>query len=240
MPGKSFFVSVNMASSIDGKIATKRRGPVKLGSSYDSRRMEEIRAKADAVLIGARTFLAHPYVLGIRNKKLLKGRTRRACSEQPITVVVSSNADFPQTPFEKGLLFGEKKINARSSYQNTRERWLICGKNAAKARIDRLKKSGVRVFVVNAARPSAKNILSILKKQGVKRLLLEGGGELNASFFEKNLVDRIYLTLCPILLGGRDAPSIFEGNGFPMGKFSKYHLKKCQRIHDELYLIFDR
>ncbi|MGZ3742201.1 MAG: dihydrofolate reductase family protein, partial [Bdellovibrionota bacterium] len=46
-------VSVNMAMSMDGKIATKARGPMKLGSEYDSRRMSEIRSHHDAVINGS-------------------------------------------------------------------------------------------------------------------------------------------------------------------------------------------
>ena len=57
---KKIFVTLNMASTIDGKIAPARRGFVKLGSAYDSQRMGEIRAEADCVVMGARTFLAYP------------------------------------------------------------------------------------------------------------------------------------------------------------------------------------
>ena len=53
------------------------------------------------------------------------------------------------------------------------------------------------------------------KYWGVKRLLCEGGGELNDALFRAGVVDELHLTICPKLFGGRRAPTMADGIGFP-------------------------
>jgi 2,5-diamino-6-(ribosylamino)-4(3H)-pyrimidinone 5'-phosphate reductase len=218
-------VSVNMAASIDGKIATAARGPVALGSPYDRRRMGEIRAAHDAIIMGAATFEAHPYLLDVKSKKLQKARMKAGKTRQPATIIISSRLRFPKgTPFEK---------DARA------ERWIFCGKKAPESRISQLRSEGIHIVQIQKLRPEPEDILGILEKVGYEKILLEGGGELNASFFERDLVDRIYLTFCPILIGGKDAPTIFEGKGFK-SQFLRWKIEESRRIGQELYLTFAR
>lgn len=230
--------SINMASSIDGKIATDKRGAVKLGSNFDTQRMREIRGEHDAIVMGAGTFAVHPYVLEINDKKICKKRRQRGFTHEPATVIISTKLNFPShTPFEKYLNQDRSELPTR--------RIIICGNGAPQNRIRRLTKSGVEVIQLKGAQVGAKSIAGVLKKCGFKRVLLEGGGELNASFLEAKLVKKIYLTLCPILIGGRGSPTIFEGKGFsmvgaPKGRFPKFRLKECRRVKNELYLIFTR
>jgi riboflavin-specific deaminase-like protein len=207
------FVSINMAMSIDGKIATKARGPIKLGSAYDSRRMAQIRAAHDVVINGASTFKAYPFPL-----------TSKGAKRQPVSAIVSSRLDIPRgTPWEKA-----KNI----------ERWVFCGKRAAKRTIESLREAGVVVVQSRGERPSPQEILSAFRRAGKKKILVEGGGEFNASFLEKGLVNQIHLTLVPKLVGGKESPTWCEGKGFPRGKFPRFKLKECRNIKGELYLTY--
>jgi riboflavin-specific deaminase-like protein len=219
-------VSVNMAMSLDGKIATKARGPVKLGSAYDSRRMSEIRALHDAVINGSSTFKAYPYPLHVQGKDLLAERRGRGQSQQPISAVVSSLLLLPRkTPWE---------------LESSTERWVFCGKAASEARERSLEKTGVRVVRTRTPRPHPKEILKAFEAAGAKRVLLEGGGEFNASFLELGLVDRIHLTVTPLLIGGKDSPTWCEGAGFAKGKFPRFRLAELHQEGDELYLTYER
>lgn len=209
------FVSINMAMSMDGKIATKSRGPMKLGSAYDSRRMAQIRAVHDVVINGASTFKAYPFPL-----------TAKGAKRQPLSAIVSSRLDIPRgTPWEKAT---------------TIERWVFCGKKAPKRIIESLREAGVVVVQSRSERPSPKEILSAFARAGKKRVLLEGGGEFNASFLEEGLVSQIHLTLVPKLVGGSESPTWCEGVGFPLGKFPRFKLKECRNVKGELYLTYRR
>lgn len=217
---------MNMASSIDGKIATSARGPIKFTSKVDSRRMAEIRAEHDLVINGASTFRAFPFPLMVKEKDLVRERLGLGHSAEPISAMVSSDLRVPMgSAWEKA---------------HAQERWAFCGSKAPKSKVIALERAGVRVFKSLRSRPSAIEMMQRFRKEGIERVLLEGGGEFNASFFEKGLVDRIYLTLAPVLIGGAESPSFFEGIGFKKGKFPRYRLIECKNIRGELYLTYDK
>lgn len=219
-------VSINMAMSMDGKIATKERGPVKLGSELDSRRMAEIRAEHDAVINGAATFRAHPEPLVVVGEDLLTARKAVGRRAQPISAVVSSRLEIPfGTPWEKA-----REI----------ERWIFCGNFAPAEARKALEAAGVKVWQTKHARPAPLEIMTALKGAGVKDLLLEGGGEFNAAFLEKGLVDRIFLTMVPVLVGGAEAPTWCEGHGFAMGAFPRFRLAQVRNEAGELFLEYAR
>ncbi|HTD68295.1 MAG TPA: dihydrofolate reductase family protein, partial [Candidatus Limnocylindria bacterium] len=77
------------------------------------------------------------------------------------------------------------------------------------------------------------------KEWNVRRLLCEGGGELNGALFRADLVDEVYLTLCPKIFGSREAPTMADGIGVgSLGEAIPLKLKSSQRIGDELFLIY--
>ncbi len=216
-------VSINMAMSMDGKIATKARGPMKLGTELDSKRMSEIRAEHDAVINGAGTFRVYPVPLRVKDPALVKKRVRRGMRAQPISAVVSSGLKIPRhSPWEKATDF---------------ERWIFCGRQASRVAARSLEKSGVRVIRGKALSPRPREILRAFRKAGVRRILLEGGGEFNASFLEAGLVDTIHLTLTPCVIGGRESPTWCEGKGFPR-LFPRFHLVECRVKGNEIYLTY--
>lgn len=219
-------ISINMAMSMDGKIATKARGPVKLGSDYDSRRMAEIRAEHQAVINGASTFAAYPKPLSVEGDDLLFQRRAKGWPDQPISAVVSSQLKIPRgTPWEKAKGF---------------DRWIFCGKDASVKLQKSLELMGVKVIRGRAARPQPQEIIKAFAKAGAEKVLLEGGGEFNASFLEQGLVDQIFLTVVPILVGGSESPTWCEGKGFLKGKFPRFQLVECRNVDGELYLHYRR
>ena len=79
------------------------------------------------------------------------------------------------------------------------------------------------------------------RKWKVKRLLCEGGGELNDALFRAGLVDELHLTVCPMIFGGRTAPTIADGLGAGrLAKASRFELKSAKRRGDELFLVYAR
>ena len=212
-----------MSMSIDGKIATKRRGPIKFTSQADSRRMAEIRADQDMVINGAATFRAFPFPLHVKGADLIARRLGEGLPEQPVSAVVSSKADIPR----------------RTAWERAKtERWLFCGKKSPAKTVASLQDSGIFVVKSRLERPSPKEVLAACKRAGKNRLLLEGGGEFNASFLELGLVDQIHLTVAPILIGGKESPTWCEGRG--LTHFAHFRLESCENVGGELYLTYLR
>src|SRR5262249_4043744 len=77
------------------------------------------------------------------------------------------------------------------------------------------------------------------EKWRVKKILCEGGGELNTALFRQDLVDEIYLTLCPLIFGGRGAPTLADGIGISrLEEAARLRIKSLKRIGQELFLVY--
>ncbi|MCO5141653.1 MAG: dihydrofolate reductase family protein [Oligoflexia bacterium] len=217
-------ISINMSMSLDGKIATKARKAAKFSSEYDTRRMAEIRAEHDMVLNGMGTFLVHPYVLRVNEPSFVEKRVANGLSEQPISALTSSTLEIPE---------GSKWEQDQSGV----ERWAFTGKNHSALVAERLEKSGIRIIKLPSERPGPQEISTYAHQEGVKNILLEGGGILNASFLEADLVDRIYLTMVPVIIGGDSAPTWVEGKGFE-APYPHFVLDNYEERGGEFYFVF--
>jgi riboflavin biosynthesis pyrimidine reductase len=77
------------------------------------------------------------------------------------------------------------------------------------------------------------------REWNVKRLLCEGGGEINGALFEAGLVNEVHLTLCPVIFGGRAAPTLADGRGFGhLADAEELKVTSRRRIGDELFLVY--
>ena len=95
--------------------------------------------------------------------------------------------------------------------------------------------SRAEVWKVGRKQVDLPELLRRLKQRGVDRLLAEGGGELNWALVRKDLVDELYVTVAPVLLGGRDAPTLLGGAGLPMNDQLRLRLVDVDRQGDELF-----
>jgi riboflavin biosynthesis pyrimidine reductase len=84
-------------------------------------------------------------------------------------------------------------------------------------------------------RPAA--VLRELAARGMREVLVEGGGELHFAFAREHLVDDIYVTITPRLIGG-DAPSLLDGRGFLKKNHLELALVSQRRVGDELFLHY--
>ncbi len=75
---------------------------------------------------------------------------------------------------------------------------------------------------------------------GIARMLCEGGGELNAALLAEDLVDELFLTLAPKIKGGRETPTLAEGEPFPRGELPEWRLASCVAVGSEVFLRYRR
>ena len=102
-----------------------------------------------------------------------------------------------------------------------------------------LENAGVKVFVTSREKHiNLHKMLDVLGQKGVSSLLIEGGGEVNASFIENKLMDKLILYVAPKIIGGRLAPSFVEGLVLLKCKMQlnlrMYHLPRLEKIIDLL------
>lgn len=220
------FVYINVATTADGKLAPTNRHFVPFGSKRDQELLLELRANADAVMSGARTVGPMPVNLGPGPAKYRKMRLRKGLPEYNLRVVVSGSAN----------------LNPRAEIFRHRFSPIIIlvTRRAPESKLRRLREVADDVKAFGDKELNFTEALRWLRqKWGVKRLLCEGGGEVNAGLFQEGLVDEVYQTLCPLVFGGRNAPTMADGIGFPsLANATRLTLKSLKRAGDELFLIW--
>jgi riboflavin biosynthesis pyrimidine reductase len=77
------------------------------------------------------------------------------------------------------------------------------------------------------------------EKYDVRTLVCEGGGETNAALLRAGVVDELHLTVCPLLLSGRYAPTLSDGKGIGSLKIApRLQLKSVKHVKGEIFLIY--
>jgi len=217
------FVTLNLAITADGKIAPAHRRFEPFSTRFDHERMMELRSQADAVLSGARTVAQPGLTLGPGGRKWRAARLARGLSEYNLRVLVSGSASL-----DPGSDIFQKRFSPIL---------LLTTEAAPKARLARLRGVVEAIHVSPGRQVDFRAALGWLASEWkVRRLLCEGGGETNAALFTGGLVDELYLTICPVLFGGRHAPTIADGPGVAvLSEAARLRLISTEQIGNELY-----
>ena len=220
------FVFLNLAITADGKINTERRSVSSFSSKRDGQNMLELRATADAIVSGARTVDLYPVSMGTGPEKYRRLRRRRGLEEHALRVIVSGS--------------GSVEPKAEIFKRRFSPILIVTSKRAPVGRLAALRKVADEVRIFGDREVNMQQALRWLwRERKVKRLLCEGGGELDDAFFRAGVVDEIHLTICPRIFGGRSAPTIADGIGLgSLAKACQFELKSFRRIGDEVFLIY--
>ena len=219
------FVYLNVATTADGKIAPTHHKYVQFSSDYDQKLLLELRTRADAVMCGASTINSFPIDLGPGGKKYRAMRLKNGLAEYNLRIVVSGSARVDP--------------NAEVFKYKFSPLIVLITDRAPRVRVKKLEATGAIVRSFGKETIDFKAACRWLYSEWkVKRLLCEGGGEVNWGLLDAGVVNEIYHTLCPVILGGRNAPTMADGEGVTkLSDALKLKLKSCQRIGDEFYLV---
>ena len=185
------FVTVKVAQSLDGKIATRTGDSQWISGPAARAYGQALRAQVDAILVGVRTVLADDPRLTCRGPRPMR---------PPLRVVVDAALRTPPTA---RLLRGGAPV-------------LIATTRAASAaRRRRLAARGAEILILPGrhGRVNLRALLRELARREITHLLIEGGGELIASAVQAGVVDRWIAIIAPILIGGRLALTAVAGDG---------------------------
>jgi 2,5-diamino-6-(ribosylamino)-4(3H)-pyrimidinone 5'-phosphate reductase len=180
------FVWANCAVSLDGRLAYAGGRRARLSGPEDLKRVQEIRAGSQAILVGIGTIVADDPSLRVHWELL-----GRAPGPSPLRVVLDS----------RGRL--ESSARVLDGSQPT----LI----ATAAGVTRRFPAGVEHFAAGEGRVDLDRLLEELARRGVRQLMVEGGGGVLASFLRGSLVDRLTVFVAPVVIGGTTAPSMVGG-----------------------------
>jgi 5-amino-6-(5-phosphoribosylamino)uracil reductase len=211
------------AATADGKIATRERDAARFGSSEDQRRLAEQVAWADALIIAAGTIRAYGTTFRVTHPDLVERRRADGQAEQPVSVVVTRSLDLStDLPF-----FTRQRVPR------------IVATTSARADDARKRFAGLAdVIATGDESVDMPALFSAMRSRGMPRILLLGGGDLNFQCFASGLVDELFLTIAPHLFGGRDAPTLLDGDGFPLDEAIGLTLEEVDRVGDELFLRY--
>ncbi len=202
MKDKRPVVIVNCAMSADGKIAGMERQQVKISDPMDFARVHELRNECGAIIVGVGTVVADDPSLLVKGKYVPEPR-------HPIRVVIDPQARVPD-----GSLVLDKTAEAlivlasetKREFKNAEK--IICEKHG---KID-LEKLMVRLW-----------------DMGIRKVLVEGGGETIYHFFERGLVDRLSIFVGSLIIGGNNSPTPVDGMGFEIGEHVELRLDKVEQ-----------
>jgi 2,5-diamino-6-(ribosylamino)-4(3H)-pyrimidinone 5'-phosphate reductase len=215
-------VVVNAATSVDGKLSTHERRQVRISGDADFDRVDRLRAAADAVLVGVGTALADDPHLGVKSEERRVERLRTGRTANPARVVADSRG---RTPPDATLL------------NDDAETYVLVSAAAPEDRLADLRTAGATVIEAGDDRVDLAAALDALESAGVDRLLAEGGGELIYSLFEAGLVDELSVFVGSLVVGGRDAPTLADGEGF-LDAFPRLDLVGVERLDDGVVLEY--
>jgi 2,5-diamino-6-(ribosylamino)-4(3H)-pyrimidinone 5'-phosphate reductase len=215
-------VVVNTAMSADGKLSSRRREQIAISGPDDFDRVDALRAESDAVMVGVGTVLADDPHLTLDDPERQAARKDRGESAHPARVVADSRV---RTPTDARIL-----DDAATTY-------VLVSAAAPEEQVEQLKARGARVVTTGEKRVELSEALAELEGEGVEQVMVEGGGELIFSLFESELIDELRVFVGSMVVGGREAPTLADGEGF-VAEFPELELSAVERVDDGVLLQY--
>jgi diaminohydroxyphosphoribosylaminopyrimidine deaminase/5-amino-6-(5-phosphoribosylamino)uracil reductase len=192
------FVSLKLAQSLDGKIAT-RTGDSKWISSPNSRAfVHELRHGHDAIMVGIGTVLKDDPLLSARIRRGPLSKNPR----QPIKIIIDAGLRTPVNARLLSRFSPGKTIIAASQKASIARQKALCQRGACVIRAG-----------LDSKRVNLPVLMRRLMEKGITSILVEGGGEVAASMLESGFVHKLYLFMSPVIIGGKNAVGTIGGLG---------------------------
>jgi diaminohydroxyphosphoribosylaminopyrimidine deaminase/5-amino-6-(5-phosphoribosylamino)uracil reductase len=182
------FVSLKLASTLDGRIATPSGESRWITGERSRAAVQRLRAESDAILVGSATAVADdPELFARRNGRVV---------HRPVRVLVDSQLRIrPDSRLFQGEADGT---------------WVLCSAQASPRKRRALAASGARLLDVRTRgrHLDLGRALTLLARSGLTEVLVEGGGGLAAALLSKGLVDEVHWFVAPRLLGKDGRPAL--------------------------------
>jgi diaminohydroxyphosphoribosylaminopyrimidine deaminase/5-amino-6-(5-phosphoribosylamino)uracil reductase len=188
------FVTLKTALSLDGKMATRTGDSRWISAAGTRDYVHLLRGEYDAVMVGINTL--------VRDDPLLTVRHPTWGAKKIVRVILDPHLRFPRAARILTTLGNGPII-------------LFALEGASPEKAAALRKKGVEIVPLGKSWEADRLafVLAELGRREVAGLLVEGGSRLQTAFIESGLADKLVLTVSPKLVGGREAPGFFGGEG---------------------------
>ncbi len=187
-------VVANFARTADGKISTRNHTPTGFTSKQDLRRLLEIRATGDAVVVGRKTLAADSMSMTLRDDDLRELRLAAGKPAEPLRVVISAS----------GRLDPAGKV-----FETPGATRIVFSTTAMPKSIQATLEPLADLHLADGEELDLTVVLRTLRKQyGVRTLICEGGPTLFRSLVKIGAMDQLHLTFGPVIFGGANAPTL--------------------------------
>ena len=212
------FVIIKSALSLDGKTATASMDSQWISSRATRDYIHLLRGEFDAIMVGINTILKDDPRLTVRHPNWKGKKTTR--------IILDSQLRFPL------------KSRIQETLSSGRIMIFTC-KNASPRKAETLRKKGIDIFPLrSSSRVKIQEVLEWLGKNDISSVFVEGGAALQTNILEERLADKIMLTISPKLIGGRNAPTFFQGKGAKLIK-DALRLKRSRIFQIENDMIIE-
>ncbi|MGI8639868.1 MAG: bifunctional diaminohydroxyphosphoribosylaminopyrimidine deaminase/5-amino-6-(5-phosphoribosylamino)uracil reductase RibD [Pyrinomonadaceae bacterium] len=185
------FVHLKMATSLDGRIATRTGDSRWITGAESRRRVHELRREYDAILVGANTVVVDNPGLTDRSGKERRRKLVRVVLDNSLRISLNSQLVLTAKDIPT-IVFTDQDNNEK---------------------IKSLKDEGVEVVQIAEGGRNLFGVLRELGKRDLQSVLIEGGTQISGAFYDAKLIDKISFFIAPIVIGGRDAPTAIGGHG---------------------------
>jgi diaminohydroxyphosphoribosylaminopyrimidine deaminase/5-amino-6-(5-phosphoribosylamino)uracil reductase len=195
------FVVMKTAVTLDGKIATRTGASRWVAGPEALKFAHSLRNLYDAILVGINNVLVDDPQLNVRLVKKIK---------DPVRIILDA---YGRTPPKS------KVVTVRGG-----QTIIVVGSQAPAKKLLTLEKAGAEIMILPAPQGMV-SLPALLKNLGERKLtslLVEGGGEVNASFLQAKLVDKAHFIIAPKIFGGREAKTAVEGTGVALPKDAQW------------------
>lgn len=215
------YVILSAAMTLDGKIATKT-GSSNISGKKDLERVHELRKECDAIMVGIGTVIAD-------DPRLTVHKIDANPDDNPVRVVVDSKC---RTPIDARITNSDAKtiIACARDYKEDL---------MASEKYETFRKRKVKFFYSGNERVDLKLLMSYLHEEGIDKLMLEGGSTLNFSMLKAGLIDEIRVCVAPMVVGGAESKTFFDGEGFDlMDEAVRFELTDSYELEKDLILTY--
>ncbi|MCW2756798.1 MAG: bifunctional deaminase-reductase domain protein [Nocardioidaceae bacterium] len=216
------YTLLSVGMSIDGYLNRPTDERLMLSNAADFDRVDEVRAGCDAILVGATTVRRDAPRLLVRGEERRRDRIARGMPPQPTKVTVTRRA----------------RLDARGTFFAVGDtpKLVYCASDAVP---DARRRLGDVATVVDGGRPvELRAVCEDLRGRGVRRLMVEGGGQVHTQFLTDDLADELHLVVAPFFVGDSRARRFVDDGRFPWNPDRRAELADVRRIGDVVLLRY--